>query len=272
MQQIVKKEWQAKIAVILFLLFTLWWLTLQFPQTKSGLSNHLWGGLYGIVAFWGAIWGLYVAKKWGGMKSMVGKSIFMFVLGLFAQEIGQVSYNYYIFVLNQPVPYPSVGDFFFYITIPFYILAVIYLARASGIRVSLRSFKNKLQAILIPAGLLLMSYFVFLQGYEFDWTSPLKIFLDLGVPVGQAIYISLAILTYTLTKSVLGGVMKNRVLFILFALLAQYVADWTFLYQASRGIWYAGGINDYMYLVAYFIMTLAILQFDVVYKKLHEGA
>ncbi|OGG15735.1 hypothetical protein A3D77_01780 [Candidatus Gottesmanbacteria bacterium RIFCSPHIGHO2_02_FULL_39_11] len=270
MLETIRKEWQTKTAVVFFLFFSLWWITLQFPQTKSDLSNHLWGGLYGIVALWGGIWGIIIAQKWGGMKSLTGKTIFMFALGLFAQEIGQVSYNYYIFVLKQSVPYPSIGDFFFYITIPFYIAAIIYLAKASGVHVSLRSVRNKFQAVLIPLGMLLLSYFIFLQGYKFDWSNPIKVFIDFGAPFGQAIYISLAILTFTLTKGVLGGMMKSKVLFILFALLAQYVADWVFLYQASRETWVAGGINDYMYLTAYFIMALALLQLKTVYTKLQN--
>ncbi len=111
--------------------------------------------------------------------------------------------------------------------------------------------------------LLAYSYWVFLKGYEFDWSAPLKIFLEFGYPLGQAIYVSLAILTLFLTRGVLGGVMKNRVLFVLFALLMQYLADYTFLYQASQETWAAGGINDYMYLASYFIMALALLQFRI---------
>lgn len=57
----------------------------------------------------------------------------------------------------------------------------------------------------------------------------------------------------------------------IFALLAQFIADWTFLYQASREIWYAGGINDYMYLCSYLIMTLAIIRFNSIFKKIHEA-
>lgn len=269
MIETIRKEWQAKVLVILFLFFSLWWITLQFPQLKTDLSNALFGALYGIVALWGAIWSFNVAKKWGGMKSLLGKAIFMFALGLLAQEIGQIAYAYYIFILHQPLPYPSVGDYFFYSAIPIYIIAVINLAKASGIHISLRSFKSKVQALLIPAGILLLSYLFFLQKYEFDWSQPLKIFLDLGVPIGQAIYISLAILAFTLTRGVLGGLMKNKVLFILFALLTQYIADWTFLYQASLGTWYAGGINDYMYLCAYFLMAIGLIQFDSIYKKLN---
>jgi hypothetical protein len=200
----------------------------------------------------------------------MGKSIFFFSLGLLFQEIGQITYSSYIYFLHIPVPYPSIGDLFFYGTIPLYIAAVIYLAKASGIHISLRSFENKLQAILIPLGVLTFSYLMLLQNYIFDWSNPLKTVLDFVVPFGQAIYISLAILTHTLTKGILGGLMKNKVLTILFALLIQYMADWTFIYQASRGTWYAGGIDDYMFLCAYFLMTLGLLQLGNIHMTLKE--
>lgn len=269
MLETIKKEIAAKIVVVGFLLFTAWWIVLRFLHLPNDSNpNQLFAAVYGITALWGGIWGVGTARKWGGIHSVMGKSLLLFSVGLLLQEIGQVTYSSYIYFLKIPVPYPSIGDLFFYLTIPFYIAAVLYMAKASGVRISLRSFRNKLQAIIIPAAILTFSYIFFLQKYEFDFTQPLKMILDLGVPIGQAIYISFAILTYTLTRGVLGGIMRSKVLFILLALVAQYVADWTFLYQASQGTWYAGGLNDYMYLTAYFLLTFGLLQFSTAFNKL----
>lgn len=273
MKETISKEIAAKIALGAFIIFVIWWVILQFMNLPhESNENQLFAALYGVVALGGGIWGIVIARKWGGIRSIMGKSLLLFSIGLLSQEIGQILYSAYIYFLKIPVPYPSIGDLFFYGTIPLYIAAVLYLARASGIHISLRSFKSKLQAVLIPLGMLIFSYIIFLQGYEFDWAKPLTVFLDLGVPIGQTIYISLAILTYTLTRGLLGGMMRSKVLFILFALLAQYIADWTFLYQANRKIWYAGGVNDFMYLCSYFLLTFGLLQIDVIYKKLKEGS
>ena len=89
--------------------------------------------------------------------------------------------------------------------------------------------------------MLAVGYFLFLQGYEFDWSDPLKVFLDFGYPFGQAIYVSIAILTYLLSRGILGGIMKGKILFILFALCMQFLSDYTFLYQSSKGTWSVGG-------------------------------
>lgn len=271
MIETVKKETSAKVIFVVFILLTVWWIVLRFMNLPTDSEqNQLWAAVYGLIALWGGISGILISRKWGGTHSVMGKSMLLFAIGLLFQEIGQIIYSSYIYFFKIDIPYPSIGDLFFYGTIPLYIIGIIYLAQASGVRILKQSITQKVQAILIPLGMLLFSYYFFLQGYEFDWSQPLKIFLDFVVPFGQAVYISLAILTYMLTKRVLGGVMKNKVLFILIALIVQYVADWTFLYQASRGTWYAGGINDYMYLVAYFLMTLGLLQLNTILTNLKK--
>lgn len=270
MWETIKKEFSAKVAVIFFVVYTLWFIYFHLPGIPAGYQYDWFTVTYGLIAAWGGAWGLFIAKKWGGLGSVMGKSIFFFSIGLLFQEIGQLAYSYYIYVLDIPLPYPSLGDYFFWGTLPFYALGVIYLAKASGVHISLRSVKGKIQAVLLTSGVLVLCYVVFLDGYHFDWSQPVKIIIDLGVPIGEAIYISLALITYTLTRGILGGIMRSKVLFILIALLAEYVADWTFLYQASRGTWSVSGINDYMYFVAYFLMTFALIQLQTIFNKLRH--
>lgn len=271
MLETIKKEWEAKVAIAILVIFTLWWLPgLMTPNRYEIRYFGDFPSIYGIMALWGGICGFIISKKWGGTKSLMGKAILMFSFGLFAQEFGQIAYAYLAFVQNIEVPYPSIGDIGYFGSIPLYIYGVWLLAKASGVSIKLQSFKNKIQAIIIPLVMLTISYLLFLQGYEFDWTNPLRVFLDFGYPLTQAIYISLAILTYFLSKGVLGGIMKNKILFILFALVIQFLSDCTFLYQSSRGTWSAGGINDYMYLISYSLMTLGLIQFMTVWKKLRH--
>lgn len=269
MLETIKKEWEAKVAIVLLLILTGWWVVS--PSVQESMDGRFFGdfpSIYGVMALWGAIWGLIISQKWGGLKSVMGKAMIMFSLGLFAQVFGQVYYAYLSFYKQIEVPYPSIGDVGYFGSIPLYTLGVWYLAKASGVKLGFSSLINKLQAAIIPAIVLAVGYFLFLQGYEFDWSDPTKIFLDFGYPLGQAIYTSLAILTYLLSRGVLGGMMKSKILFILFALSVQFLADYTFLYQSSRGMWAAGGINDYMYLVAYFLMALGLIQLKTVLDKL----
>ena len=198
----------------------------------------------------------------------MGRALILFSLGLFAQEFGQLSYSYYIYYLHQEVPYPSVGDIGYFGSIPLYIAGAWLLAHASGVKLSLRSVSSKIWAILIPFVMLLLSYSFFLREYQVDFSQPIKLFLDFGYPLGEAIYISIALLTYILSRRLLGGILRSRILFILFAMLVQYSADFMFLYQAQYQTWYAGGLNDLVYFTAYVALSLALLEFDVLGKKL----
>lgn len=271
MFETLKREWQAQIAILLFILLSLWW---YINGNIIGYDSKRFFGdfpsIYGVMALWGAIWGILIAHKWGGLKSVMGKAILMFSLGLFAQEFGQLAYAYLSFFLNIEVPYPSIGDIGYFGSIPLYLYGVYLLAKASGIKFAFAKMTNVAIAIVIPLIMLSLSYFLFLQNYEFDWSMPLVIFLDFGYPMGQAIYISLALLTFLLSQRVLGGIMRDKIFFILFALLLQYASDYVFLFQAHNGTWSAGGVNDYMYLVSYLFMTLGILQLETTIKKLRE--
>src|SRR6185503_7492659 len=119
-------------------------------------------------ALWGALWGLYLSKLWGGYKSVIGRASLIFALGLLAQAFGQNVYNYLYATQGfdiQP-PYPGLGDVGFFGSVILYIYGAILLARAAGVSVSLKSFASKIQAIIIPLILLVGSYMLFLHGYE----------------------------------------------------------------------------------------------------------
>lgn len=268
MIETLKKEWQAKFAVGLLLLLTLWYFIS--PSLNSSRYFGDFPSIYGVMALWGGFWGISISRQWGFTKSIMGKAILFFTLGLFAQEFGQIVYAYYSFFQHVEIPYPSLGDIGYFGSIPLYIYAVFLLAQASGVKIGLQSVKNKILLVLIPVFMLGVGYFLFLQDYALDWSDPVRVFLDFGYPLGQAIYIAMAVLTYSLTRGVLGGIMKPKILFFLFALVVQFLADYVFLIQAYYGSWGAGGFNDYMYLLSYFFMTLAILQLKTVRDKLQH--
>lgn len=268
-RNLAKYDKLTKYTVLIFVLLSFWWVYIFISGTRDGLQNHIFGFVYGGYSLWGALLGVYVAKKWGGLKSLMGRAIIFLSCGLFLQAFGQYSFWYYNYVLKIELPYPSVPDIGYFGTIPFYILAVLYFARVSGVTVSLKSYINKLQAIVIPIIILGIGYFLFLQNYEFVNTPPLQIFFDFGYPLGQAIYISISILTYSLCRTILGGMMKSKILFLMLAFFAQFLADYIFIY--FQALYFPASFIDYFYLTAYAMMTLAIIRFNSIYKKLNEG-
>jgi hypothetical protein len=266
----LKREWSAKVAVIFLIIYSLWWVYFHIPGVSNNYQSDYFTVTYGLMAAWGSFWGFSIARKWGGFKSIMGKAIIMFSLGLASQEFGQLAYSYYIYIRHVAVPYPSVGDIGFFGTILFYVIGIILLAKAAGVKIGLRTLINKIQALVIPLIMLIGGYELFLHGYVFDWKAPLKVFLDFAYPLGDAIYVSLAVLTYLLSRAVLGGTMKNKILFLLLALIAQFITDYSFLYQTSRGTWQISGLNDFMYFVSYFLMALSLIQLKTVLDKVKE--
>jgi hypothetical protein len=95
--------------------------------------------------------------------------------------------------------------------------------------------------------------------------------LDLISPIIDGAYLSLAILAYILSRRWLGGLMKWPMLLLLAAIVSEAITDFTFIYQVSRDQWYIGGINDYMYLVTYTLMTFALLMLGYAFSKLTEN-
>lgn len=266
MLETIQKYWQAKVAVAVFLLYTVWIIGIHLTLPNDHALYEYFGHSYGILAVWGGIWGFIISKHWGGLSSLIGKALIMFSLGLFFQEFGQLAYSYYIYVLHVDIPYPSIGDIGFFGTIPFYILGSVYLARAAGVSLSLNQFVHKIQAVLIPLLMLGIGYYLFLRNYQFDLSNPLMVFLDFGYPLGQAIYLSVGILTYSLTRNILGGVMRSKVIYFILAFIAQFLAEYIFVYFQSY--YYAASFIDYFYLISYFLMTMAILQLQGVIDKL----
>jgi hypothetical protein len=257
-------------ALVIFLAISAWGFFLHGSGTASEYDLKVWASAYQIIALFGGIVGLIVSKKWGGMKSLIGKAVFYFSIGLLLQVFGQSVNSYYNIFQSQDIPYPSLGDIGFMGSVFAYITGAYVLIKACGLRFSLRSIRGKIFVIGLPLVILCASYLFFLRGYEFDLTNKLKIALDFGYPLGQALYLALALGAFAVSSKFLGGIMKQPIFFLIIALVCQYISDFMFLYQANAGTWYAGGVNDYMYFVSYFLMTLALITMGSVFKKIKE--
>lgn len=267
----LRKDNKLRLIFILFLILVIWWVGIRLFLSETDPQNNIFSATYGVIALLGAISGFMVAQRWGGWASLMGRSIMTFSLGLFLQEFGQLTYSYYHHFLHIDIPYPSIGDIGYFGAIPAYIYATYLLAKVSGVSLGLKNYMRKFQALAIPFVVIMIGYWLFLHDYDFYNTNWLVIFLDFGYPLGEAVYISMAILAYLLSRGILGGMMKSKILFILFALCVQFLADYTFLYQAKLGSVYPGGPNDFIYLLAYFLMAYGILQLNTVVNHLKQN-
>jgi hypothetical protein len=253
-----------KALFVIFIFLCGWWGYLQMMKFEDfSFQNQVFSSVYGILALFGAVFGFWSSAKWGGLKSVIGKAITYISFGLLCQFLGQLAYSFYLYYFKIEVPYPSIGDIPYFSTIVFYILGLISLGRASGMIFTLKRIRYKLLAVAIPSALLILSYFLFLKGYVFDWTNPIKVFLDFGYPLGDAIYVGIAILVFLSSKAILGGIMKASIWMLIFALFLQFIGDFSFLYLSYYSTVHPAGINDFIVMIAYFFMNLALIK---VYK------
>lgn len=267
----IRKRKLTLITTIIFVLLASWWLSIYFRGLTEGSENDVFANIYCVVALIGGVAGLVVSKRWGGYKSILGRAIGAFALGLLGQFFGQLVFDYYHFILGVELPYPSIADIGFFSTGLFYGYGAIQLMKVAGANFSLRSYKGKAIAIIIPILWAVFSYWFFFRGYQFDWSQPLATILDLISPIIDAAYVSLAILAYILSRKWLGGFMRWPILFLLVAIISEAFADFHFLYQASRETWYAAGTNDLLFLVTFTLMALALLQLGTSFNKINEG-
>ncbi len=148
-------------------------------------------------------------------------------------------------------------------SIPSYVIGIWYIAKSSGFNLGLKNPINRAVAFAIPLAMVVASYAIFLRDYDPSQVeNKFAVLLDYVYPIGQAVFVAMAISTYINTRKFLGGVMRDRVLFVLFALVFQYVADSLFIANTRSEVWYAGGISDLMFVISYFLMTMGLIQFD----------
>ncbi len=255
-----KDKWLYATVIILFVAIAGWYVHIHgLDKSTTERLRQLWGSVYQVLAIVGCIIGFSASKKWDGYKSLIGRAIMWFSIGLLLQSFGQSVSSYYNYFENHAIPYPSLGDIGFMGSVIAYIAGALLLLKATGFQFSIHSLQKRLIAVLVPLLILVASYMFFLQGYVLDWSNTTKTILDFAYPLGQATYVSIVLIAYMTSRNYNLGAMKNPLFFLLIALAFQYFADFTFLYQANAGTWYVGGANDFLYFSAYFLMALALL-------------
>lgn len=258
-----------KIISLIFILLVAYWAYLLFSGLSGNPEFDYFTLIYPLLALIGGVIGMRYALKWGGFKSVLGKAIAYLSLGLLAQFIGQILYNYYVYVLGVEIPYPSVGDISYFASVILYIIGVVYLAKVSGFRLAVNSLNGKVLAFIVPVVMLFGSYILLLRGYEFESTSFSLLFLDFGFPIGQAIFVSVALLIFFISKNILGGMMRRPIVLLTIALILQFLADFLFSYLFSIGKNVYS--LDILYLLAYFLMTIALFSIGNMFYKVQKS-
>jgi len=152
---------------------------------------------YGLSSLAVGITGLVVAKRYKG-SPVFGKTYLALAIGFIVLFVGDTTYNYYLFVLDED-PYPSVADAFF---IAFYFFTGYHLVK------NIKYFKKDLgwgPKIAVPALALSMIVVFGLFTLETLEDDPTVFFMGELYVIASAAILSLALLgAFVFRHSVLG--------------------------------------------------------------------
>lgn len=243
------------------------WLALFITKATAGFYNYLYSFLFGLTPLVSGIVAIVAAKRWGGMKTTIGKAVLCMGLGIFFWGCGAMIWSYYNFILDVPAPYPSLADLGFAPSIFLYGLGVIYLADATGATLGLKNIYAKIFAVIAPLIILSLSYYVLVTiargGVLLSATeNPVKIIFDIAYPLGDFLGLTIAVLISGLSFKYMSGRYTVEILSILAGLAVMFVADFIFSYTTTTGTFYNGNVGDLILTIGTFLLSFGVLGFS----------
>lgn len=246
---------------------------IAFRGISNTNENFLYGALEGVLPVLGGIFGLVNQKRWGSLKSSMGKSVFFLSIGSIFWGLGTLVFAYYNIVLKVNVPYPSLADAFYIISWPLWFVAMVYLSRATGAKFELRRSLGKYILFLIPIIIIAVSYYLLIvvarQGIVVNaGDSPVTTFFDLAYPIGDLVILTTTLLIYGLSFRYLGGFFKSSIIIVLVGFVLNYFGDFAFVYYTTKGTYFVGDWIDLIYTTAFFFLAFGACLIDpLLYSK-----
>lgn len=245
-------------------LFVIFFLFLIVQKDSESSIYLLFTTTYGAIPLIGFVYALVISEAWGGWKSTIGKSIIFFGIALGLQFAGQLTYTYYLHILQTEPPYPSFAEIFYLTSIFTYLYGTYLLTKVSQVSQSLRTSSFKAFAVVVALVLFAIAFSIFYMGHDWSESSLILTILELLYPLAQGAVIGLAIFTLYSIRNLYGGKVIHSVTAILISLFLLYVADSLFL-------WIPTLLSDGLYLFSYIIMMLGILFFEGVYQSVSDN-
>lgn len=260
---------ESSMLLFYYIFICICWVIIYLLGIRGTNTNYYYQFAFGLIPLFGGISGMMKAKHWGFLRSKLGSAVFFISAGLTAWGIGQMFWSlYYNILLGVETPYPSLSDFGYISAVPLWAVGMYYLSHVTGARFSINKFKGKIVLFIIPLILISFSYYLLVivarNGSISDLDgSNIKVFLDFAYPIGDALILTLAGLTYFLSYDYLGGKYKRPILFLLAGFLVMYIVDFSFSYVTTSETYYNGHWVDLLFPTALTLMALAVNDLDI---------
>lgn len=250
---------------ILFLAYSSLFLWFYATNTVDQTIN-LYSNTYGMIPLLGGVYGLMVARRWGGWGSAVGRAVYLLSLGLITWGVGMVIWLYYNIIVGVEIPYPSLADAAFIMSWPLWGFGAGFLAIAMGASFGLKNIKGRIMLFLVPIAAIVFSYYFLVtlarQGTISTYDHAFKTFFDLAYPIGDVVILTIAVLVFGLSYKYFGGMYKKAIYLILAAFVINYFADFTFSYTTSLETYYNGSLADALFVTTMTFLSAGIAMLD----------
>jgi hypothetical protein len=261
----MKSQASTKIIIVLYAIIVLFWIVLEII-TKYSLVNsdtllnlqHFTQIPLAVLPLIGGVIGLRNGIKWGGWKSVMGRSTLTIALGLIAWSGGMIIWNYYLFFTTVSVPYPSTADAIFVLSWPLWTYGILQLSKAIGIKFAFRKMGKSF--FVIPLVLILISIYllVYVARGGITYDDPTKLFFDLFYPLGDIVILSVTASIYLLLRKFLGGIYKVPTLMLIAGFILNYFSDFMFSYTTTKGTYFNGHFVDFMFTATMFLLSIGL--------------
>lgn len=244
-----------------------YWVILALSGLQTSFWNYFYSFAFSLIPLIGGLVGMLLARPWGYLSSAIGKAILATSFGSFCWGAGSMIWSYYNFFFNISAPYPSLADVGFILAIPFWLIGMISLSKATGAKFGLKNMKGKIFLILASVALLVVSYYLLvivarggILTSSFD--DLLKLFFDLAYPAGDVLILILAVAVFGLSFEYFGGIYKVSIYTLLAGFAVMYLADFIFSYTTTIETFYNGNFGDLVFTLALYLITVGVFGFS----------
>ncbi len=255
-----------KTSFLLGYLFVMviFWAGMYVLDLKFLTINKIWSIGINLLPLFGGIFGLITARRWG-FKNIVGKGLYYISFGLLSWSAGNWIWSYYTFFTNVSLPYPSWADAGYLGATFLWMIGMVYLSKATGIKNNLRKKIGRFYLVILPLVSFLFSYYLLVivarDGSITSGGDWLKIFFDFAYPLGDVINVTIALLIFGPSLKFIEKGFKWPTVITLFGFILMFLADFSFSYNTTLGTYYEGHPNDLLFIAALFTISFGVANF-----------
>ncbi|MBI2633266.1 MAG: hypothetical protein HYW78_02645 [Parcubacteria group bacterium] len=233
--------------ITLFIIFVivvtaLWWFALQLQEKHDTQWNTWFIIAYAFVYIVCGFYSIGSAFSCGGFKNALGKSLFFNGIGIIAWGLSFIILSYYLVVVNQAAPYPSLIDVFAVLFAPLLLFGMWHTLKTTA---SAFTLGRIIETIVLFA---LIGFIVFQIILEPHLSPDIPLsfkLLNILYPLGTTLLIATSLASLRI-----GGDAALSLLFpFVLGFLFHATGDFLMVYHAMRGIQWNGDISYIAYLV-----------------------